>query len=118
MAAATQSQRLMFDLGGGERAFRLSFSVMTSDQLESLSYNYADCPAVVPIRMTYRIKTAPTARCGVFAECDLLSANASAKTVPIRFYTEGGGDITGAVMDVTIYFPRSGAQPTGLLLAA
>ena len=118
MAAATQAARTLFNLGGGELMLRITVSVMTSDQIETISYNYADLPAQAPARAYMRIKTAPTNRCLIGMECDLTAANTTNKTVPARFYTEAGGDISGAVVDLTLLFTPAGTVTTGTLLAA
>jgi hypothetical protein len=109
MAAAVQSGQVVRPYGRGLE-FIVTFSVMTSDQLESLSYNYSTLPAAAPSGVKWHISTAPTARCGVFLECNKTGGNPAAKTVPVRFYTEAGGDITGAVVDIHLYFLGAGEQ--------
>ena len=116
MAAATQSLPVLFDLGGGKKLFRKQLSVMTSDQVETLSYNYSSCPALKPNRATLVIQIAPTARCGLFMECDVTAANAVNKTVPVRIYTEVGGDIAGAVVVIRLEFPSPNTPAAGLAL--
>jgi hypothetical protein len=106
MAAATQSGQIQWDEYGTR--FRVSFSVITSDQPETLSYNYGSMPAQAPVRATYRIKTEPTVRCNIAMVLDVAAANAAAKTVPVRFSADG--DPAGAVVDVTLYFVPPGRQ--------
>ena len=118
MAAATQAARTLFNLGGGELVLRLTVSTMTSDQIETISYNYADLPAQAPTRAYMEVKTAPTNRCLIGMECDVTAANTTNKTVPARIFAEGGGDITGAVVYVTLFFTPVGTAITGTVLAA
>jgi hypothetical protein len=106
---ATQSGQTVRPYGKGLE-FIVTFSVLTSDQIESLSYNYSTLPAATPTGIKWHISTAPTARCGVFVECNKASGNTTNKTLPVRFFTEGGGDITGAVVDIHLYFLGAGEQ--------
>ena len=109
MAAATQSGQTQYEVCGAQH-LRVQFSVMTSDQIESLSFNYGSIPATRPVRATRRIVTAPYSRSNLCMECQLSSANLATKTVPVRFFAEGGGDLTGAVVDVTLEFLAPGRQ--------
>lgn len=116
--SATQSQRILINLGNGSLLFRCTFSNITSDQWELLSYNYPDLPAAAPIYADFRVKTAPTNRCIIGMESDIILASAVNKTVYVRLYAETGGDLTGAVVDITLEFAPPGSAVNGILLAA
>ena len=108
MAAASQTGQTVYTSGGAP-LFRVRFSNLTSDQVETLSYNYASCPAQVPIYVDWCIANAGTlGRSTVAVECDYTTANATNKTVPIRFIVPQGADITGVTVDVYVSFLPNG----------
>jgi len=114
MAAATQSVQKQFALGNGSYLVLVHFSAMTSGQIETLSYNYGSLPAALPAAVWHRIATDATARCAIEMSCPISTGSASAKTVPVRFYTEAGGDISGAEIDVYLLFTGPGATEGGI----
>ena len=122
MAAATQSNQRILKATGEEYTFAVRLSAMTSDQVESiiLSAISSRIPWAAPNSVRMEIVTPPTNRCGLFLACDASNATAvlpaldnpnsggppagSLTLNSVRVYTEGGGDITGAVVDLIITF--------------
>lgn len=106
---ATVAGQTLYNLGG-QLIFRARYSVMTSDQIESLSFNYLSIPTTAQLYdVDFTVATAPTARCSVNMECDYTTANMAAKTINVRWYVEMSGDITGAICDVFLYFLTPGS---------
>lgn len=136
MAAATQSSPRLLKATGEEYSFAVRFSNMTSDQVESivLSSLSTRMPWVGPNDIHMVIVTPPTNRCGLFMACDVSNYTAvipaldnpnvlgnpagSLTLNAIRFYTEAGGDITGAVVDVVMTFNAISGGATGLIIDA
>jgi hypothetical protein len=104
--AATQSGQTFY----GDKV-KIHLADMTSDLPETLSYNYASCPAALPVRAHVVVTTPPTSRCQVLMACDCSAGSAVNKTVPARLY---GGDLAGAEADVFLEFLPAGKQALAL----
>ena len=129
MPAATQTPVGVLDQSDARIVAAVRLSAMTSDQVENVNFAVdTRFPLSIPKLVRMEIVTAPTARCVLQMECNktasalvqstALSGAAFVQgtlTVPVRVYTELGGDITGAVIDVIAEF---GMYSTGGLINA
>lgn len=107
MAAATQSYPRFVQQNDATIQFAIRLSAMTSGQTENVSYAVESrLPAAKPIKTEMLVVTPPTAICTLQHACNVESAVAASKYVPVRVYTEAGGDITGAVVDIVLHFDR------------
>jgi hypothetical protein len=112
--AATQVPLGVIDQSDARIIVAVRLSGMTSDEPENVNFA-ADSrfPLAVPKDVRMRVVTPPTARCILQMACNpaastLVQAStpsagtavAGSLTVPVRVYTEIGGDIAGAVVDV------------------
>jgi hypothetical protein len=108
MAAATQTQPKCLVQNDANVVVSVRLSAMTSDQVENVSYLISRAPYAKPREVTMHIITEPTARCGLFMQCDpnaaVITPVATNRYVPVRVYTEAGGDITGAVVEIHMSF--------------
>ena len=105
MAAATQSMQRFVRQNGELIEYAIRLSAMTSGQVENVDYSVNNQLATVqPVKAEMVIVTAPAALCLVGMICNVAAATAANRTVPVRVYTEAGGDITGCVVDVILSF--------------
>jgi hypothetical protein len=104
MAAAVQSMPLTLVHNDNEILVSVRLSVMTSDQTENVSYVSTRAPKRIPRDVRMRIITPPTNRCTMNLSCDPAASTAATQLCPVKVYTEMGGDITGAVVDVLLSF--------------
>jgi hypothetical protein len=127
MAAATQTPIGVLDQSDTRIVVAVRLSAMTSDQLESVNFA-ADSrfPLAVPKLVRMEIVSEPSARCVLQMVCNKAASTlvqstalsgqaavAGSLAVPVRVYTEIGGDITGAVVDIIAEF---GMYSTGGLI--
>jgi hypothetical protein len=118
MAAAVQTPIGVLDQSDARIVVAVRLSVMTSDQLENVNFA-ADSrfPLSVPKLVRMEIVTPPTVPCILQMSCNkaasalvqatarsAAAATAGSLTVPVRVYTEMGGDIAGAVVDIVAEF--------------
>ena len=107
MAAAIQVPRLVIH-NDSEIVVAVRLSVMTSDQIENLNYFLSTAPYATPRHAWLEVVTPSLAHSVLQLACDcnaaVLLPRATTRYVPGRVYTEAGGDITGAIVDVMLSF--------------
>ena len=104
MAAAVQSSLRCLIANDADIVVATRLSAMTSDQIETLSFATSRAPKRLPRSVRMRVITPPTARCVMNFSCDESAGSATSQTVPVRVYTEAGGDISGAVVEFELSF--------------
>jgi hypothetical protein len=85
------------------RSFELS--VMTSDQQEVVTHGG---PLATPETVSFYVTTRPTD--GSQISMEWVSSSTANGTVTLRFYSDGLGDLTGAVVRVHLTFLDHAAQ--------
>jgi len=125
--AASQSPVGVLDQSDSRIVVAVRLSGMTSALLENVNFAMdSRYPLSVPKLVRMEIVTPPTALCTLQMCCNKAAsalvqatarsgqaATAGSLTVPVRVYTEVGGDITGAVVDIIAEF---GMYSSGALI--
>lgn len=106
MAAATVTQRKNLFNAEAFQVQEFLLSSLTSHQNEDVAHGGPS--GVAPSFMQYEVQTAATTGHVVALEHIRASDDTSNNTIRLRAKVEDGGDITGAVLRVWVYFlPRA-----------
>ena len=86
----------------------IAFQCSTIDAGQDVNLTHTQ-PKLKPYDVRFVVKTRPTDGSDVRMEWDAANDSATSKTIRVRFDTNGGGSLTGAVVDVFCHFHGAAA---------